>query len=227
MHATQVAEELGIHKVLIPRYPGNVSAMGLVNCDLKHDYVKTGLSRFGDLSVDHLTGELEELKQRAVAQLVREGVAPDSIMCHPTLEMRYLGQAFELSIPVRLTNPSLDGIAGDFHRQHQATYGHSDPGAQLELVNYRLAAVGTVPKSGPSRYVSPPSSLGDAEIERRPVFFQGQFLDCPVYERERLPLSARFTGPAIIEEFGATTVVFPSWQATVDGYGNLTLDHRA
>ncbi len=227
MHATQVAEELGIQKVLIPRYPGNVSAMGLVNCDLKHDYVKTGLCRFGDLSVSHLAGELGELQERAVAQLVREGVAPESIMCHPTLDIRYLGQAFELSIPVRLADPSPEDIAGDFHRQHQTTYGHSDPGAQLELVNYRLAAVGAVPKSEPSRYKSPSTSLGDAEIERRPVFFQGQFLDCPVYEREKLPVSASFAGPAIIEEFGATTVVFPSWQAKVDDYGNLTLDYLA
>jgi N-methylhydantoinase A len=226
MHATQVAEELGIRKVLIPRFPGNVSALGLANCDLKHDYVKTGLTRFSNLSADHVAGELAKLEGQALAQLAEEGIPQESIVRRPTLDLRYWGQAFELSVPVNGIPASLDDIAEVFHQQHQNTYGHSDPGAELELVNYRLTAVGTVKKSELSRYESSSSSLGDAEIETRPVFFQGQFLECPVYERERLPPSASFTGPAIIEEFGATTVVFPSWQATVDGYGNLTLDCR-
>jgi N-methylhydantoinase A len=225
MHATQVAEELGLRKVLIPRFPGNLSAMGLVNSDLKHDYVKTGLSRLSALSADHVAAELAELKGRAVSQLAKEGVAPESSVFDPSLDMRYWGQAFELSVPVDGMHPSLDGIAADFHRQHQSTYGHSDPGAELEVVNYRLVAVGTVEKSEPAGYESPSRSLGDAEIERRPVFFRGQFLECPVYEREKLPPSASFDGPVIVEEFGATTVVFPSWRATVDGYGNLILDH--
>ena len=226
MHATQVAEELGIRKVLVPRFPGNVSALGLVNCDLKHDYVKTSLSRLSSLSADDVAGEFAELEERAFAQLAKEGVPRESIVCRPTLDLRYWGQAFELSVPVNGMPPSLYGIAGDFHQQHQNTYGHSDPGAELELVNYRLTATGTVRKSKLSHYQSPSISLADAEIETRPVFFQGKFLECPVYERERLPPAASFAGPAIIEEFGATTVVFPSWQAMVDDYGNLTLDCR-
>ena len=227
MHATQVAEELGIRKVLIPRFPGNTSAMGLVNCDLKHDYVKTGLSHFSQLSPGEVASELDELVQRASDQLAKEGIEPGSMAFHPSLDIRYWSQAFEISVPVNGTHPHLEDIARDFHQLHQRTYGHSDPGGDLELVNYRLSAFGIVKKSELAHLENPSSSLSDAEIERRQAFFQGQLQDCPVFEREMLPASASFAGPAIIEEFGATTVVYPSWRTTVDEYGNLVLDRES
>lgn len=227
MHATQVAEELGIQKVLVARFPGNLSAMGLANCDLKHDYVKTSLSLFGKLLADDVASEVAALKEQATSQLAKEGIAPEAMVLRPSLDIRYWGQAFELNVSIDGTHPSLEGIAKEFHRQHQATYGHSDPGAELELVNYRLSALGQVKKVQLSPVTSPSDSLGDAQIQRREVFFHGRFQECPVYERELLPLGAAFTGPAIIEEFGSTTVVYPSWRVTVDDYGNLILEHQS
>ena len=225
MHATQVAEELSIGKVIIPRFPGNLSAMGLVNCDLKHDYVKTKLTLFSQLSAEDLSSELRELQRQATDQLAREQIAPESMVFRPSLDIRYWGQAFELSVPLDGTEPETDEIVRSFHDLHQRTYGHSDPGAEIELVNCRLAAFGLVKKAEPSPVRSASTSLDDAETERRQVFFDGQFHECPVYARDKLPASVSISGPAIIEEFGATTVVFPSWRAEADTYGNLILDH--
>ena len=225
MHATQVAEELSIGKVIIPRFPGNLSAMGLVNCDLKHDYVKTKLTLFSQLSAEGLSSELRELQRQATDQLAREQIVPESMVFRPSLDIRYWGQAFELSVPLDGTEPETDEIVRSFHDLHQRTYGHSDPGAEIELVNCRLAAFGLVKKAEPSSVRSASTSLDDAETERRQVFFDGQFHECPVYERDKLPASVSISGPAIIEEFGATTVVFPSWRAEADTYGNLILDH--
>ena len=224
MHAAQVAEELGIRKVLVPRFPGNLSAMGLVNCDLKHDYVRTRLSLFSQLKSEEIATDLGELQRQATEQLAGEGIAPESMIFIPTLDIRYWGQAFELSVPVDGVKPGRDRIVADFHELHQKTYGHSDPGADIELVNCRLAAYGVVQKSELSSVEGTATSLDDAENERRQAYFEGRFHDCPVYERDRLPVPATFSGPAIVEEFGATTIVPPSWRAAVDTYGNIIME---
>ena len=93
----------------------------------------------------------------------------------------------------------------------------------MEVVNARLTAFGVVTKPPLARYRSASRQLADARVAERPVYFDGRFAPCPVYERERLPEDARFGGPAVVEEFGATTVVFPGWEAHVDEFGNLRL----
>lgn len=223
MHATQVAEELGIRKVLIPRLPGNFSALGLANCDLKYDYVKTKLSLLSKLTAEEIAHEIHDLRQKAYKQLQDDGMEPHSMLFFPSLDLRYWGQAFELHVAIPETSLSISHIAAGFNQMHHKTFGHSDPGAELELVNVRLSALGVVGKVQLSFLESPSDSLGDAEIENRQVFFNGQFLRCPTYERDKIPFLRPFKGPAIIEEFGTTIVVFPEWQAEVDGYGNLIL----
>lgn len=229
MHATQVAEELGIRKVLIPRLPGNFSALGLANCDLKYDYVKTKLSVLSKLTVEEIAEEIGQLREQAYKQLQNDGVEPHSMLFYPSLDIRYWGQAFELHVPIQETSlpaipsSSLSHIAAKFNQLHHKTFGHSDPGAELELVNVRLSALGVVSKVQLPVLESRSDSLGDAEIEKRQVFFNGQFLECPTYERNKIPISSPFKGPAILEEFGTTTIVFPEWQAEADIFGNLIL----
>jgi N-methylhydantoinase A len=94
----------------------------------------------------------------------------------------------------------------------------------VEVVNLRLTAYGVVTKPPLARYRSSSRTLADALLEERPVYFDGRFAPCPVYERERLPEGARFDGAAVVEEFGSTTVVFPAWHARVDEFGNLRLE---
>jgi N-methylhydantoinase A len=103
-------------------------------------------------------------------------------------------------------------------------YGHADPTATIELVNARLSAYGVVTKPAAAPHPGGQGGLAAAVIERRPVRFEDTAHDCPVWERDRLPAGAELRGPAIVEEFGATTVVPPGWRGRVDPHGNLRFE---
>ena len=161
---------------------------------------------------------------RRAEVLEREGFGPEAQRLQRSLDLRYRGQAFELNIPAA---SGLEEIEDAFHREHRAVYGHENRAATIELVNARLAAYGMVAKPASDRYRSASASMDEALIERRPAWFGGAPEDCPVWERERLPERARFAGPAIVEEFGATTVVLPGWAGAVDAHGNIVLEREA
>jgi len=226
MHALAMAEEIGIPRVLVPRHPGNFSALGLLAADIKHDDVRT---RVGPMSerLPALRLAFAEMETAARQQLEREGFAPQQQKLLRSLDLRYRGQAFELNIPAPDPELQLDRIAADFHRLHRDTYGHANPQAAIELVNARLTAYGLVPKPAAARHAAPGVALEDALVERRPVWFEGRAQDCPVWDRERLPEAAQLHGPAIVEEFGATTVVPPGWRGAMDAHGNLRFEMEA
>jgi len=222
MHAIPVAEELGIPRVLVPRHPGNFSALGLLVTDVKHDDVRTRVGLLRE-RLASLPAVFEEMESAAAARLEAEGFAPGARRFDRSLDLRYLGQAFELNVPVGEGRLEADAVERDFHARHLAAYGHADPDGVVELVNARLAARGVVEKTPPARLAPAGGDAGDALIERRPTWFDGREHGCPVYERERLRARATVAGPAIVEEFGATTVVFPGWTASVDDWGALVL----
>ena len=229
MHALALAQEIGIPRVLVPRHPGNFSALGLLASQIKHDDVRT---RVGPLR-DRLAVALElfgEMQDAARHQLGLEGFAAQEQRLVRSLDLRYHGQAFELNVAVGEAGAhglALNAIEDAFHRQHLAAYGHSSPGAAIELVNARLAAYGLVPRPSGAPYRSAADSLDAALVERRAVWFDGAPHDCPVWERERLPERAALGGPAVVEEFGATTIVPPGWRGVVDEHGNLRFEREA
>jgi N-methylhydantoinase A len=218
MHALALAEDIGIPRVLVPRHPGNFSALGLLASDVKHDDVRT---RVGPLAErwTALAGIFAGMEQTAERQLELEGFDAAHRRLRRSLDLRYRGQAFELN--VAWSGETLAEIAAAFHRQHAATYGHANPEAAIELVNARLTAWGVVPKPAASRHEGGAGRLQDARIETRAVWFGGRPHDCPVWDRDRLPARAGIAGPAIVEEFGATTIVLPGWHGGVDPHGNL------
>ena len=243
MHALPMAEEIGIPRVLVPRHPGNFSALGLLAADIKHDDVRT---RVGLLR-ERLPAAREafaEMETAARQQLEREGFGPDQQRLLRSLDLRYRGQAFELNLDLHETALALRGAAegepsafedeatvatqieSDFHRKHRDVYGHSNPEAAVEIVNARLTAYGLVPKPAPEHHAAEGASLDRALVERRPVWWEGRAHDCPVWERDRLPAGAELRGPAIVEEFGATTVVSPGWRGRVDDLGNLRFERE-
>jgi N-methylhydantoinase A len=236
MHALLLAEEIGIPRVLVPRHPGNFSALGLLASDIKHDDVRTRVGPLRErLSVlDELFADMEAAARR---QLELEGFGGEQQRLSRSLDLRYRGQAFELNVDVgealALGAPMLqrvddvDGIEAAFHRQHLAAYGHANRGATIELVNARLTARGVVPRPVPERYRSATRSIDAALVERRPVWFGGARHDCPVWERDRLPELVELAGPAIVEEFGATTVILPGWRGALDAQGNLRFERES
>jgi N-methylhydantoinase A len=224
MHALALADEIGIPRVLVPRHPGNFSALGLLASDIKHDDVRTrvGALRERWALLPDLFADMERGARR---QLQLEGFDAAQQRMRRSLDLRYRSQAFELNLG--LGDESLAAVEGAFHRHHQAMYGHADPTASIELVNARLSAYGVVARPTAAHHEGGGAELDAALVERRPVRFDGAVHDCPVWERERLPADAELRGPAIVEEFGATTVVPPGWRGALDAHGNLRLERAS
>jgi N-methylhydantoinase A len=172
-----------------------------------------------------------EMEAGARGQLDREGFAPEHQRLFRSLDLRYRGQAFELNLgldapPPDGALPPVDQLEADFHRHHRDIYGHSNAQAVVELVNARLTAYGLVPKPAAERHGAPGATREAALVERRPVWFGGRAHDCPVWDRDRLPEGIELAGPAIVEEFGATTVVPPGWRGRLDAHGNLRFERE-
>jgi N-methylhydantoinase A len=220
MHAAFIAEELAIPRVLVPRHPGNFSALGLLVSDVKHDDARTRVGPLADQRTV-IAAAFAEMEGAAVARLEAEGFGASARRIDRSLDLRYLGQAFELSVPVATGALDVDALTREFHARHLSTYGHADPAGAVELVTVRIAARGVVEKPAPSRLGEPDGA------RRRPgtraAWFGGRPVTVDVYERDHLLPAAAITGPAIVEEFGSTTTVPPGWRARLDGLGDLVL----
>jgi len=226
MHAIPIADELGIPSVLVPRHPGNFSALGLLVSDVKHDDVRTRVGRLHE-RVPALEAAFDEMGAAAARRLDTEGFDERSRRSERSLDLRYAGQAFELNVQVPPGALDPSAIIMDFNARHLAAYGHADPDGEVEVVNARTSTYGVVDKPEASRWSGGGGTVEDALIATRDVWFAGRPMRTPVYERDRLPERARMEGPAIVEEFGATTVVFPGWRASVEAAGHLVLERRA
>ena len=165
-----------------------------------------------------------DMESGARRQLELDGFGAGEQRLRRSLDLRYHGQAFELNLEIDGDGP--DAVGATFHERHRAMYGHADPSATIELVNARLVAYGVVDKPAAERHRSDSRSLDAALVERRRVWFGGTAHDCPVWERERLPERAALAGPAIVEEFGATTILPPGWGGAVDAHGNLRFERE-
>jgi N-methylhydantoinase A len=219
MHAALIAEELAIPRVLIPRHPGNFSALGLLVSDVKHDDSRTRIGLLGGQR-DAIDAAFAEMEAAALERLAADGFAETDRRIEGALDLRYFGQAFELTVPIPSGPLDLDAVAHDFHARHLATYGHADPAGEVELVNVRVAARGVVDKPVPRQHVA----HGEVCRGARAAWFSGATTNVDVYERDGLAPEATLDGPAIVEEFGATTVIPPGWTARVDELGDLILE---
>ncbi len=225
MHACQIAEELGISTILIPRFPGNLSALGLIISDVRHDDVRSWVKSLRALKMDELDREFQAMERKALSILTAEGFESKDILFKRSLDLRYKGQAFELNISF-LEGHSLEKVGERFHLRFEEMYGHSRPEKYIELVNLRLSSFGVVKPPSFPPYESKGKSIAGAQKDERQAFFQGRFLGTPIYERDLLPYEEILRGPIVIEESGATTVVLSDWMVKVDSYGNLLLSRR-
>ena len=227
MHATTVADELGIERVLVPKLPGNFSAWGLLASDIRHDFAETLLVGCNPDSIGRVGASLAGLRERARERLREDGFADGAVTFRETLDVRYLGQAFEIPIPAPEPPLSADAVLAAFHRAYAERYGHASEDQPVEIVNARLA--GIVPAGAPEPVAEAPAGNGSGGgiIERRRVWFDEGIDGVPVLDRGRLPVDAPFRGPAVIEETGATTVVFPGWSCRRDERDTLHLVREA
>ncbi len=226
--ACRLMDILRLPRTLVPPNPGNVSAFGLLTVDVRNDYVQTVVCRHVDLDlarVRQVFGDLEAQAQRA---LDGEGFARDQQRMQRTADLRYVGQAFEVRVPVpddELHRAAAEEVAQAFHAAHRQLYGYdfaTDPRQAVEWVNLRVSGIGPIRRPELVELERRDGGTDRAVTGSRRVFFDG-WVDTPTYDRLDLAPGDVVTGPAIIEEFGSTVPVHPGFAGTVDAYGNLLL----
>ncbi len=229
LHAARLARELDIGRILVPRTPGILCAMGLLLTDLRADFASTRLLTLADAARPAVTDAFAALLDRAEAWFADEAIAPADRRVTRTVDMRYAGQNYELPVavpegPIRAA--TLDALAEGFADQHRRSYGFVADSEPVQLVTFRIEATGLVRKAQFQPQPDQGREAGDAIIARRCVWLPeaGGFVSCPVYDRDRLRAGNRFAGPAIVEQMDTTTVVLPGMVARVEPYLNLILE---
>ena len=227
LHATGVARELDISKIIVPTTPGILCAMGLLVANARNDYVKTFLMNMDSANIDKINEIFRELEEEARNWLSDEGFTPKAQKLSRTIDMRYVGQNFELSVaaPSGIFKPSdLDGLMSGFYQEHEQNYGHYVPGEPIQLVNYRVTAQGTTSKLELKRPDTMAEEGKSNIMTHREVFFDAETpTRTPVYDRSSLLPAHRILGPAVIEQMDTTTLVFPGDIAKIDEVRNIII----
>jgi N-methylhydantoinase A len=231
VHASRVARELGMARVLVPLYPGCTSALGLLTADVRHDYVRSKLDPVATLDLAAANAIFADLEAQARAELAAEGFAAAEVRLERHLDFRYAGQGYEVRVPApadALTAASLAATRATFDAVHEQQFGHAAPAEPAEFVNYRVVGYGLVPKVELPTFPSARGPAAAARAGTRRAYFDelGQEIDCPIYDRARLAPGHTLAGPCIVEQLDSTTVVLPAQALRVDGYGNLVLEWR-
>jgi N-methylhydantoinase A len=223
LHACELAARLRIPRVLVPATPGVLSALGMLATDIVKDYTRTVMLR-PDGPLFQIEPAFGELEQRAWAELRAEGVAPKALRLERLLDVRYVGQSYELTVPFHV---SVTSTVAAFHQVHARRYGYADPAEPVEIVNVRLRAIGVVPKPSLTRQPVPAPWEPEPSDEREVVFGRSsEPLPCSaaLYERDQLGPGAVLAGPAIVTQYDTTTVLPPGWVARVDAVNNLVAE---
>ncbi len=230
LHTCALADELAIPRVIIPPHPGLFSAWGLLVADHTHTDVRSILKPAQAVSPAQLEQLFQELEAQGRQALARDQEHSGKITFRRTLEMRYLGQSFDLTLPApgALDEAGLAQAQEAFHALHEHTYGYAARDMEIELVTARLEAVASLSKPALPEQPPGPAQPAGALIDTRPVFFEGAgtFQPTPIYQRERLLPGNVVSGPAIIEQYDTTTLLPAGWRASVDHLTNLVLERH-
>jgi N-methylhydantoinase A len=229
LHATDVAKSLGIRRCLVPFAPGILCAQGLIVSDLRETFVRTAVTPLNERRMEGVRARLSELRCQANDWFDAEGVDTGNRMIDIVLDARYVGQNFELAIGLGSADPlsGADDIRKRFFAEHERAYGFHNPSDPVEIVNFRLMAVGRLRQ--PATRPGQPRKAGNAAAaSRRKVWFTGDAArGTPVYDRATLMPGDTIEGPAVIEQLDSTTLLFPGDRATVDPYLNLAVEISA
>jgi N-methylhydantoinase A len=229
VHGVALAEELGLRDVLVPEAPGVLSAFGLLAAAIEHQHARTLPGVLPQVDLAAVNACLAELDAAGRARMREEAVPAGAVAVAYAADMRYVGQAYELPVPLRAPVASADlaAVRAAFDAVHERVYGYARTGQPVEFVNFR--AVHTYPLPRPR--VAPPARAagtvaGARAGERRAYFSPDGFAATAVYARSGLPPGARVPGPAIVEQPDTTTVIPPGWAGEVEPSGNLRIRRR-
>jgi N-methylhydantoinase A len=228
LHGVELAQALNMNEIVVPAHPGIASAFGMLSADVRHDFVQTHIAVSEDVDVNHLQSIFREMEDQGIDQLRREGFSGKSVVLTRSADMRYIRQAYELSVPIKigtLKGEDIFAIIDSFHSLHEKAYGYARRKEAVEFVNLRVVALGKLPQ-----FVLPEKAPlikeGLQPTDYREVFFEGAAVKTPIYNRDDLPKDREISGPAIIEQMDSTIVIFPRYWTVVDRFGNLLIRTR-
>jgi len=232
MHAGRLARELEIRRVLVPRNPGILCAMGLLLTDLRISLAAGRMAPLAAASLGALAEGYAGLEAQAESWFLAEAVAPERRAMSRSMDMRYDGQAHELVVacpPGPLTEETLGELRTRFEEAHRQVYGYFSPEEPIRVVALRLDATGRVPQIRLRAHPPATAAVAATRTGERQLWLPEAHgtIACPVYDRERLGPGHRIPGPAIIEQMDSTTLVLPGQSVTVDPWLNLMIEEAA
>jgi N-methylhydantoinase A len=216
-------ELMGMKTCIVPPNPGNLSAFGLLAVDWRTDHIVTKVMHEDAIDLPAIAAIYASLEKEATTSLTKDGIAASKIAVAREADVRYAGQSMEVRVPApagKIDAQFIAGLTAAFHAAHLKTFGYNYAGQQkVELVNFCVSGFGMIDRPR----IPEIRTTGTPQQTRRPVYFDGNFRDTPVFARASLPAGFKLEGPAIVEEFGSTTVVFPGQHLTVDPHGILII----
>ena len=228
VHGCRLAQALGIPRIVLPASAGVTAAIGLLAAEVRFDVARTYVRRLDAVDGAALDAMYDEMSAQAIAVVQESAVAGD-VMVARSADARYVGQGYEVTVPIprgRLDAAALARVQASFHEVYAARYGYANPAEPVEVVTWKLSAVGGSPRIALAK-----SGASSADVRRkatrRAYFPEARgYTDTPVYDRYELAAGTSLTGPAIVEERESTTVLPPRVTATVDEYANLIAETR-
>ncbi|WP_379064831.1 hydantoinase/oxoprolinase family protein [Mesorhizobium sp. UC74_2] len=227
LHASALARELGLPRVLVPARPGITNALGCVVADLRHDFVNTLNRPVATLDEEQVHRVLDGHRAEGEALIAKEAVKPQTVRISHSADMQFVGQTHLINVPLPSSNVDRATLQDLFEKAYFTRFKVELPEIRANLVNLNTSVIGVRPQIDLSALIDPAGrapTLRKARLEIRPVWYDGTWHDTPVYARDRLPLEAVIKGPAIIEQMDATTVLEPGDRATSDSDGNLIVE---
>ena len=225
LHACSILNELQTAKAVIPVWPGVTSALGCIIADVRHDFTQMINKRLDDLTTSDIYDPLEQYAARGKRIIERAEILLEHVDVLHQADISYDGQIHEVLTPLPVERCSPDDVRRAFQESYRARYGHILEGRPIYIAALHTAVIGVrSPIDILGRRDIRASTLEDALSEHRLVYFQEGFEECPVYDRDRMPVNSSLTGPAIIEQADATTVIEPEIRVQIDERGNIILE---
>ncbi len=227
IHAAAIARELDIPLILVPRESSVFCAAGMLLSDLQHDYVRTYACEIDQVNREEVGRHYREMSEDGKQTLAGEGITGERVDIHFSADLHYIGQFHEVEVPaptgLSMSAADLEVVVEAFHQRHDTLYGYAMRGTPVELINLRVTARGITTKPNLMRGAAPGESPDKVLLKRRPVYFDGEFVDTPVYDGLRLHVGNRITGPAIIAQPTTTIVVPPDFELNCDSFDNYLI----
>ncbi|MGI9476079.1 MAG: hydantoinase/oxoprolinase family protein [Hyphomicrobiaceae bacterium] len=231
VHAARLMRLLGAPRLLVPRHPGILCAIGLMSADFRYDFVVTCMQRAGDYDTDLIGDTYRQLLEQADAKLAEDGIARSRRGFELAADLRYAQQGVELTVNLgtdKVSDETINALCAAFHKRHAELYTFADDDADVEIVNLRVVATGTIDRVQPPTIErAPTGEKPRVDGVRRAALDCDEMHDVPVFRREALCAGHNITGPAIVDQLDSTVCILEGQRARVDDYANLVVEEAA